>query len=274
MLNKDYVSTEVNNIFSMLDAGELPETHSYLASIMDSDGFVSEEPFAIATNLVNCDKPQKLPDYLIEFITELYESEIENGNAEAMNDLGAQYYDGIRGFEQSFEKAIYYYDMAAENGSRQAQENLGYCYYYGRNMDAPDYEKAFQYFALGAFDGHLISLYKIGDMYLNGYYVKKNENEAFIIYMRCLETMTDEAAPIVAGPVYLRLGKMFLYGIGTEKNAKNALVCYQKAEAYLFDMVVKGDYMYKKSLDGAIAGQDKARQQLKGELPDYEWNFD
>ena len=76
MLNKDYVSTEVNNIFSMLDAGELPETHSYLASIMDSDGFVSEEPFAIATNLVNCDKPQKLPDYLIEFITELYESKI------------------------------------------------------------------------------------------------------------------------------------------------------------------------------------------------------
>ena len=53
MLNKDYVSTEVNNIFSMLDAGELPETHSYLASIMDSDGFVTEEPFAIATNLVN-----------------------------------------------------------------------------------------------------------------------------------------------------------------------------------------------------------------------------
>lgn len=274
MLNKDYLSNEVGNIFSMLDAEELPEVHAYLASIMDSDGFVDAEPYDIASNLVNCDKPQKLPDFLIGFITELYEMAIADGNAAAMNDLGAQYYDGGRGFEQSFEKAVHYYEMAAENGDRQAQENLGYCYYYGRNMDAPDYEKAFHYFALGAFDGHLISLYKIGDMYLNGYYVKKNEKEAFVIYMRCLETMTDEAAVSVAGPVYLRLGKMFLNGIGVDKNTKNALVCYQKAESFLYDMVVNGNTMYKKSLDAAVKGQDKAREQLMSELPEDNWSFD
>ena len=106
-------------------------------------------------------KPLEMPDFLIDFITELYEMAIADGNAAAMNYLGSQYYDGGRGFEQSFEKTVKYYQMAAENGERQAQENLGYCYYYGRNMDKPDYEKAFHYFALGAFDGHLISLYKI-----------------------------------------------------------------------------------------------------------------
>ena len=271
MLNKDYLSNEVGNIFSMLDAEELPEVHAYLASIMDSDGFVDAEPYDVASNLVNCDKPQKLPDFLISFITELYEMAIADGNAAAMNDLGVQYYDGGRGFEQSFEKAVHYYNMAAENGSRQAQENLGYCYYYARNMDKPDYEKAFHYFALGAFDGHLVSLYKIGDMYLNGYYVKKNEKEAFHIYMRCLETMTDESAKFVAGPVYLRLGKMFLNGTGVEKDYKSALVCSQKAESFLYDMVVAGDYMYKKSLEGAIICQAKAREMLMTGLDSKDW---
>ena len=163
--------------------------------------------------------------------------------------------------------------MAAENGNRQAQENLGYCYYYGRNMPV-DYEKAFHYFALGAFDGHLVSLYKIGDMYMNGYYVPKNEKEAFLIYEHCMNTMTDEAARYAAGPVYLRLGKAFLYGKGTEANAQTALICFQKAEVFLYGMVKNGDVMYKKSLQAAVDGQQKAREALRRELPEKEWTFD
>lgn len=271
MINKDYISTEVGKLFTMLNADEYPEVYAYLANIMDEDGLVNEDPYDMATNLIQCDKPLDFPEYLIDFITERYEEEIEDGNQHAMNNLGAQYYDGSRGFEQSFEKAVHYYNMAAENGSRQAQENLGYCYYYARNMDKPDYEKAFHYFALGAFDGHLVSLYKIGDMYLNGYYVKKNEKEAFHIYMRCLETMTDESAKFVAGPVYLRLGKMFLNGTGVEKDYKSALVCSQKAESFLYDMVVAGDYMYKKSLEGAIICQAKAREMLMTGLDSKDW---
>ena len=274
MIIKDYITTEVQNVFSMLDAEDMPEMHKYLSGIMDEDGFVTASAYEIAANLMNCDRQQELPDFIGSFIMEMFESAIEEGNADAMNDLGAIFYDGARGFEQSFEKALYYYNMAAENGSRQAQENLGYCYYYGRNMDKPDYEKAFHYFALGAFDGHLISLYKIGDMYLNGYYVKKNEREAFHIYMHCLNTMSDESARFVAGPVHLRLGNMFLKGIGVEQNYKNALICYQKAEGFLFDMVANGGAMYKKSLDIAIAGQAMARKKLLGELPEDEWSFD
>lgn len=80
----------------------------------------------------------------MDFVIELLEMEIEVGNDDAMNDLDAMYYDGT-GCEQSFEKAVYYYNMAAEHGNRQAHENLGYCYYYGRNMPV-DYEKTFHYF--------------------------------------------------------------------------------------------------------------------------------
>ena len=264
---------EIKNVLDSIDPKEFPETYAYLEGRLDDEEQGEADLYEIAGEVVDLDAPKPFPAEVIEFITMLYELEIDKGNAGAMNDLGAQYYDGNRGFEQSFTKAVDLYKMAAENGDRQAQENLGYCYYYGRDME-PDYEKAFQYFAMGAFDGHLISLYKIGDMYLNGYYVPKNEKEAFIIYMHCLDTMTDEAAPKVAGPVYLRLGRMFLNGIGTEKAPKTALVCYQKAETFLYDMVKRGDYMYKKSLYDAIDGQEEARKVLAEQLPTREWEFD
>ena len=190
-----------------------------------------------------------------------------------MNNLGAHYYSGDRGFEQNFEKAVNLYKMAAENGNRQAQENLGYCYYYGRDMDV-DYEKAFHYFALGAFDGYLISLYKIGDMYLNGYYVKQNAREAFLIYQRCLNAMDQDSSKFVGGPVHLRLGNMYLNGIGTECNPEQAMWHYHAAEYFLYNMVKDGDVMYKKSLRDAIDGQAKARTAMAGNLPGNEWTFD
>ena len=253
-----------------LDPARLPETVALLDGLnLEEDVFT---PYEFAGKIAECDKAVGMPRVLFDYLVDLYKIAIEDGEDDAMNDLGALYYDG-RGCEQDFQKAVYYYDMAATNGNRQAQENLGYCYYYGRNMPV-DYEKAFHYFALGAFDGHLISLYKIGDMYLNGYYVEKNPKEAFRIYERCFETMTDHAAPVVAGPVLLRLGNCFLDGVGTEENAKNALVCYQRAEGYLFDMVAGGDVMYKKSWMAAIEGQAKARDKLAVSLPKREWTHD
>ncbi len=248
-----------------LDPEQSPEAIAFFAEHIDDE----VSAYDLATALVQCDKTRDMPRSLFAFIVELYKEAAESGNDAALNDLGALYYDG-RGCEQDFTKAVFYYDKAAKLGNCQAQENLGYCYYYGRNMPV-DYEKAFHYFALGAFDGHLISLYKIGDMYQNGYYVEKNPTEAFRIYERCLNMMTDAAAPVVAGPVFLRLGNCFLYGNGVEEDAKNALVCFQQAERYLYDMVAGGNVMYRKSLQAAIDGQTMAREKLNEKLPGKQW---
>lgn len=267
MIKKEEIESKAAELLDVLDAKKYPEVCDYLDFVSDAVD-MEDTPLVIADTLVSSDVPKKFPKILIDFIEDLYQlviSEEGEDAAIAMNNLGAQYYDGGRGFEQDFGKAVHYYEMAAENGNRQAQENLGYCYYYGRNMPV-DYEKAYQYFALGALDGHLISLYKIGDMYLNGYYVKKNEKEAFHIFVHCLEMMTEEAEKYVSGPVHLRLGKMFLNGLGTDRNAKSALICYQKAEAALYDMVKRGERMYEKSLQAAIDGQAQARIQLQKEL--------
>ena len=273
MLDTVKMVERIREVLERIDSREYPEVYSYLTTVTENGELAEESLYQLASQLVQCDRPKDLPQFLVDLIVEMYQMEIAEGNHYAMNDLGARYYGGDRGFEQSFEKAVYYYNMAAENGDRQAQENLGYCYYYGRDMEV-DYEKAFHYFALGAFDGHLISLYKIGDMYLNGYYVKKNPVEAFLIYKHCLATMTDEASKYVSGPVHLRLGNMYLEGVGAERDPEQALLHYSLAEIMLYQMVKDGDVMYKRSLRSAIEGQARARALLEKELPGQEWTFD
>lgn len=268
------LNKKICKVFETLDDKRYPETTEYIEDWLDLPNEVRDDAYGVFVAFAESDKPKEWTPEIIQFLEDLLLSEIEEENADAMNDLGAMYYDGNRGFEQSFEKAMKYYNMAAANGNRQSQENLGYCYYYGRDGEV-DYEKAFHYFALGAFDGHLISLYKIGDMYYNGYYVEKNHKEALLIYERCMETMTEEAASVVAGPVLLRLGNMHLNGEGTKKDPRTALACYQSAERYLYSMVVDdGNYMYKKSLKGAIEGQEKARAEMAKMVDGKEWTFE
>ena len=109
MINMDYVASEVQSILAMLDAGTFPEVYHYLTGILDEDGSVSDGPLVIANTLTGLDKPQVFPEFLIGFIEDMYQLEIAEGNDDAMNDLGAQYYDGSRGFEQSFDKAVMYF---------------------------------------------------------------------------------------------------------------------------------------------------------------------
>lgn len=155
-------------------------------------------------------------------------------------------------------------------GDGQAQENLGYCYYYGRDMPV-DYEKAFHYFALGAFDGHIRSLYKIGDMYRNGYYIPQNEAEAFCIYRRCEETMTEAALLLVGADVMMRLGDCYFSGIGTQVDDKKALEYYQKAERLFFTRLEQGDFLIRNCYDRVIKRQAETRKRLQATLPSYEW---
>lgn len=259
-MNQDVLRNELNDVFVMLGAEEYPEIQEYLAELLSGEQAITKTPYEIAGELCSFAFKNPIPTIVADLIIELYEAEIADSNADAMNDLGALYYDGRLG-EQDYGKAMQYYELAAKHGHRLAQENLGYCYYYGRDV-AVDYEKAYHYFALGALSGMPVSLYKIGDMYKKGYYVAQNEITAFRIYEHCLDIMNDETAEIAAGPVYLRLGNAFLDGKGTEENPKVALICFQKAELYLRDMVERGNWMYKGSLTAAVSGQEKAREKM------------
>ncbi|MCD7796505.1 MAG: hypothetical protein LUG95_02480 [Clostridiales bacterium] len=64
-------------------------------------------------------------------------------------------------------------------------------------------------------------LYKLGDMYLNGYFVEKNKKYAFTLYDRALEQCEDRDDFCIGG-IQFRLGKCLLRGIGTEVDVEQA----------------------------------------------------
>lgn len=88
MISRDTVLEDMRKVRKELDSEVFPEVCRYLDTIMDK----KEAPYIIASNLVECDKPKIFPEFLVEYITLLYELEIEDGNHYAMNDLGARYY--------------------------------------------------------------------------------------------------------------------------------------------------------------------------------------
>lgn len=92
-------------------------------------------------------------------------------------------------------------------------------------------------------------------------------------YLHCIDTMEEDDKNI-GDPVYLRLGDLFLNGESVKEDSLNALKCYQKAETFLSEMVMEGNYMYKKSLQAAIDGQAKARGKLTTQFPKQEWHHD
>ena len=97
-------------------------------------------------------------------------------------------------------------------------------------------------------------------MYRNGYYVPKNEAEAFRIYQRCEETMTEAALPLVGADVMMRLGDCYFSGIGTQVDDKEALEYYQKAERLFFTRLEQGDFLIRNCYDRVIKRQAETRK--------------
>lgn len=98
---------------------------------------------------------------------------------------------------------------------------LGNLYYYGRCTDGkPDYDKALTYFTFGAANGIVESIYKLADMYRNGYGVIKSPETALRLITKLYKELVDEDQESrytlnKLADVALRLGSMLLHGEGT-----------------------------------------------------------
>lgn len=259
---------KVQAIIEKIDEETYPEIHDYLTELLE-DSVYEDTAYEVSAVIYNCDKKEVLPKEVADLLIAIYEDELKENNHDAICDYGSLYYTGRIG-EQNYEKAVYYYTMAAKIGNRQAQENLGYCYYYGRT-GIVDYEKAFHYLVKGALDNHLISLYKIGDMYKNGYYVEKDENEAFCIYKHCFDGLNEINTPIAGADIYIRMADCYFNGTGTKRNPAIALEYYQIAERLYWVRLKDGDFLIKKQYERSIEMQAKAREEMKKDLPGFTW---
>ncbi len=256
---------EVRYTLAVLDP-EYPETVGLLSGVQE-DG-LPEDLFEFGGKVFAADSGKPPHPAVTGLLVAILEYLVGEGDAGAMTQLGSMYYTGDR-VDRDYVRAAHYYTMAAERGNTEARENLGYVYYYGR-LGQPDYARAYACFSKGALIGRLISLYKTADMYQHGYFVEKDEVQAFRMYELCARSINEENEGSVTGPVFLRLARAMEYGLGTEVNLRRAMICYQKAVTALFDMVARGDVMYRGSLAAALAGQSRVSAALVNAFDDEE----
>jgi TPR repeat protein len=103
---------------------------------------------------------------------QLWKPLADNGMAEAQNDLGSLYVNGI-GVAHDEVEAVRLYRAAAEQGLARAQSNLGYQYEVGAgvplNLDA-----ALMWYRRGAEQGNPDAQFNLAGMYYKGKGVKQD----------------------------------------------------------------------------------------------------
>lgn len=252
------------------------EEEDYLDEEDDSElpgSALFEDACGAVYQCANAEPTQKLTPEVVrlaEYVLPLGEY---YGDSNALNDLGAWYYDGRLG--QDFAKAEHYYKLAERMGNGYSAENLGYIYYYGRCGEV-DYEKAFRQFSKGAVTfNRAISFYKLGDMYKNGYYVDKDPAAAFRSFENARKLIDNgehaNRFDNCAADIYFRLGEATLKGIGTRVDVAKAMEYLQTAERAFYVRLANGEYMLKKVLRRTLELEEEARKILISRIPGFEW---
>lgn len=147
-------------------------------------------------------------------IIKLYEDAINNNNYKAMYLLGDKYYSGYK-IEQDYDLAMFYFRMAARFNYGRAEFNIGKMYEDGLGI-IKNYEKAIEWYKLASTHGEVKALASMGDVYLD-----KNEfNKAFELYNMAYENYEDKNDAAV---VMLKIGYLYIYGRGVDKNRAKGL---------------------------------------------------
>lgn len=216
-----------------------------------------------------CENRDDPGERVLRKVLECFELCARHDIPEAALNLGTFYYTG-RGVEQDYQKAYEFYKEAADAGVLRAICNCGYCFYYGRHQEI-DYAKAYEYFSLGALlHNDANCLYKLGDLYLNGYGVSKNERYAFILYQRALRRSEEggEDAACMADTQY-RVGACYLDGVGTRKDTEKAHELLSMALVHFYRRR-KTDPFVTESIRRTKALLAQAQAELDRETSDYQ----
>eukprot|EP01124_Arcella_intermedia_P026945 TRINITY_DN5185_c0_g1_i4.p1 TRINITY_DN5185_c0_g1~~TRINITY_DN5185_c0_g1_i4.p1 ORF type:complete len:220 (-),score=59.09 TRINITY_DN5185_c0_g1_i4:21-680(-) len=91
-------------------------------------------------------------------------------------------YDNGSGVPADKVMALKYYRLASEQGNIEALCNLGYMYENGLGNLQQDKETAFKYYAMAAEQEYPLAQYNLGCMYINGFGVKKDVRMALRYY--------------------------------------------------------------------------------------------
>ncbi|MBO4790729.1 MAG: sel1 repeat family protein [Clostridia bacterium] len=161
-----------------------------------------------------------------------------------------------------------------KTGDPQFANTLGYIYYYGRcTGGVPEYEKAFEMFAVSAANGLHEGMYKIADMFLHGYACKKSESAARFLYERvyedCLRQFVKGREGAFADAA-LRMGNVYLKGIGVEKDPAEAYCYFLQADFAAKRRAKENDFFGYANVVVSIANAlDSAREEIADRYGEY-----
>lgn len=136
----------------------------------------------------------------------------ENGDAEAMFQVGTQFRDGM-GCSSSKRKAFDWWEKAAEAGHVKSMSNIGYCYDQGDAVPQ-DYTEALRWYRKAADLGDSLAMKNVAMMYLSGDGTDKNETIGFDWAVRSANAGSRQGMQLLA--------ELYEEGIGTEKDETKA----------------------------------------------------
>ncbi len=196
---------------------------------------------------------------------------VADGSGTCANYLGAAYYGGTF-VEQDYASAKELYEIAESRGIVQAMVNLGYIYEYGR-VGVPNHEKAYcQYAKAAALSDSHEALYKLGDMYSRGTVDGRNMNIAYYLYERSLDMADDDF--VAASQPAIRIAQIIVdpdcTELGIVHNPVRALELFQLAERGLRVDIAMGATCYRKRLQEALEGQQRARELIEEAFADVD----
>ncbi|KAK5648528.1 hypothetical protein RI129_003420 [Pyrocoelia pectoralis] len=147
-------------------------------------------------------------------LIEYYQLLAEKGDTQAQVGLGQLHYQGGRGVELDYQKALEYFTQAANAGNAVAMAYLGKLYLDGSDEIKQDNETAFKYFKKASDLNNPVGQSGLGLMYLYGRGVEKDYGKAQKYFLAAADQGWVDGQ--------LQLGNMYFNGIGVKKDYKLA----------------------------------------------------
>ncbi len=137
-------------------------------------------------------------------------SAANSGNAEAQNQLGDAYFDGI-GIEQDNAKALEWHLRAAEQGHGKAQYNVAYAYANGIGTQK-NLAEAVQWYGKSADQGVALAQYVLAKILIGGQYIEQDLTKGLDLLHKASDQGLD-LAQFDLGTIYLE-GKIVVPDVG------------------------------------------------------------
>ena len=239
-----------------------PETADILYIYLDDEKReITIPPKELAKKLMEADKNHLMDNDIFNFIDKaLRDGYYSIKDPWCSYCLGCLYY-----FERfknlNYEKAFNYFSKEKHIGPSTVL--LGECYFYGRGTEQ-NYEKAFFCLIQSALTNNSArSLYLIGDMYLNGYYVDKDIPEANDLCFHALEVADEvDSSNETKAEIYERLGKVYLLRPKTLETLHFALKNFNLAEQHYLEAMQECMFSLKDKVKGIRDLQMEVREYL------------